>query len=95
MKCISIGNVLTCSPAAGAMALAEDLIVHLQDGTMVTSVCRHGEQRKRIRPVKRYREDSCDVVVSVTDVADDILEDDFVTSVDGNRRSQSSIERDV
>ena len=79
MNYISRQNVLACSPAAGAITPAKD---HQEEGKVVTSVGRYGEQRKRVRSIKRYREDSCDVVVSVTHVTDDVGVDDFVASID-------------
>ena len=82
MNYISRQNVLACSQAAGAITPAKDQPIHQEEGTMVTSVGRHGEQRKHVRSIKRYREDTYDVVVSATDVADDVGEDDFVASVD-------------
>ena len=61
----------------------------------MTAGCRYAEQRKRIRSVMRCGEDSSDLVVSVTNVSENVGEDDFVARVDGKQRPRLSIERNV
>ena len=62
---------------------------------MAATVCRYAEQSKGVCSVMRCCEDSDDFIISVAHVSDDVGEDDFVASIDGNRSPQLRIERDV
>ena len=50
----------------------------------MVSTSAHRYQRKRVRSVMRDGEDSCDVVVTVTNVTGDIVEYDCVSSIKSN-----------
>ena len=88
-------SILTCPPFAVGVASTEHHTIHHDEGTMAATVCRYAEQSKRVCSVMRCCEDSGDVIISVAHISDDVGEDDFVASVNGNRSPQLRVERDV
>ena len=52
-----------------------------RDPSKLRSGCPYAEHHELVRSVVRCREDSCDIVVSVANVSEDIGEHNFVTTI--------------
>ena len=85
---------LTCPEAAGPSGHTLPHTIHTQLG-VVLSTCRHRYQRKCVPSVTWRCEDSRRFVVTVTNVTKDVVEDNFVTSVELNITHNSSTESDI
>ena len=76
------------------MCYTDSCSVHCDPSVMVPAV-RHRNQRKLVRSVMWRGEDSCRVIVTVTNVIDDVVEHDFVVSVELNLSGKLNVERHI
>ena len=76
------------------MCNAQALSVQGQPGVM-TFTYRHRNQRKRVRSVRGRCEDSCDVIISVAHVTDDVVKENFLSLTEGNSSGELNVEGDL
>ena len=62
------------------MRQSQSFSIHGDPGKL-RSGCPYAEYHELVSSVMRRREDSCDVVVSVASVSEDVGEDDFLSSI--------------
>ena len=75
--------IVTLSKVGLSMRETQPFSVHRDPGPL-RSGCPYAEHHQLIRSVIRCREDACRFVISVTNVTDDVSEDDSIPSVVGN-----------
>ena len=84
----------TCFITICSVSDAQSFSVQGDPGVM-SSVLRHRLQRKRVRSIVRDDEDSRGIVVTVTNVTDDVVKQQRVSRIERNMSGDLNAEGDV